>query len=356
MNKKIYIVRRSLDFDGGAERALLAYIHSLEKQFDICLVSQKWPKEMATPWEKIKIPPKGLTRVSKYKSFVSGVIQNLRGKKAEIYSLELIPGSTVLRLGDGLHSSWLDIQAISQWKRNFSFFHKLKLRYEKESLLDKRLKKVIVNSQMVGDEVRGRYGISEEKILLIRNIVRREFIESNINSTPPKHTMLFVGSGWHRKGLALALETLSFLPDEWKLLVVGKDKSSSKYQKIVKRLGLQERVTFLGRIKVTPHIYQRATLLIHPALYEPFPNVATEALSQGVPVVSSVNSGTSDFEREAGVWTVKDFLAASWRDAVLEAANIDMEGREIIRDHICQFNEEYLRKKLEELNNSLNYI
>lgn len=355
MKRKIYIVRRSLDFDGGAERALLAYIRSLEKKFDVCLVSQKWPKDINPNWETIRILRKGITRASKYKSFVVGVTQKLRKIKSEIYSLELVPGSTVLRLGDGLHTRWLDIQGVSQWRRRIDLFHKFKLHYEKESLLDARLKKIIVNSQMVGNEVLDLYGIPKEKVLLIRNIVRKEFLESKFDFSNPKNTLLFVGSGWHRKGLSLALETLGLLPSKWKLLIVGKDKSISKYQKIVDHLGLSDRVSFLGRLKVTPSIYQNASVLIHPALYEPFPNVATEALSQGVPVVSSINSGTSDFGTDKGIWTVKDFSASNWRDAVLEAAEIDAHGRKLIRDHICQFDEDYLNKKLEELNASLSY-
>lgn len=73
------------------------------------------------------------------------------------------------------------------------------------------------------------------------------------------------------------------------LAVVGEDFGHKKQlHKIVKSVGLEERVHFLGKLSRKELIgaYQHATLFTHPSHYEAFGIVLVESLAAGTPVIA----------------------------------------------------------------------
>src|SRR5205814_4728258 len=99
--------------------------------------------------------------------------------------------------------------------------------------------------------------------------------------------VLFVGSGFARKGVPALLEAMSALDRSSYLLIVGRDKRQARYEHRARALGIAPRVRFVGaQPDVTPY-YGAADVLALPTLYDPFPNVAIEALACGLPVVTS---------------------------------------------------------------------
>jgi UDP-glucose:(heptosyl)LPS alpha-1,3-glucosyltransferase len=107
--------------------------------------------------------------------------------------------------------------------------------------------------------------------------------------------VLFVGSGFKRKGLAFLLQAFSNLSDKTCLLwVVGKG-NSAPYQQAAGRLGVADRVRFWGPAAETAPFYQAATVLGLPTLYDPCSNVVLEALACGLPVVTTAANGAAEF-------------------------------------------------------------
>jgi len=346
--RNICFVRRTFRFDGGAEVAASAYLTALSRISDVNLVCESWSGGHSD-LTAIKVKRSGLTRGLKYKNFIVGCAAAVNNLGCIVHSHEWLPGSHVVRLGDGLHSDWLDIKQVSKAKRIFDGFHRQKLLFERHTLTHQNLKKVIVNSYYVGQSVIKRYGLPEDKVHLIRNIVTPRFL----NHDPSKFErnnkkLLFVGSGWERKGLEVAIQAFSLLPTSWHFDVIGVDKKEKKYKKMAESLGVLGRINFLGAFPMTPDIYAKASVLIHPALYEPFPNVAIEALSQGVPVVSSYNSGTSDFDQSLGVWSV-DSEPKKLADSIIYAGSVVEEDRASFRSHVCQFDKTYLESELQKV-------
>lgn len=101
--------------------------------------------------------------------------------------------------------------------------------------------------------------------------------------------LLFVGSGFITKGLDRAVLSLAALrserPDlDARLLVVGQDKGR-RFQRQAKKLGLGDRVRFLGGRDDVPELMLASDLLVHPALAEAAGVVLLEALVAGLPVV-----------------------------------------------------------------------
>ena len=350
---RINFIRRSFRFDGGAEVAANSFINALSELGELQLICESWSGDLLNRIGLHEIGIQGYTRAKKYSNFISAASMLASSKNAITHSHEWTPGAEVLRLGDGLHSQWLDIRKVSNFIRKLDGYHRRKLRFEKESIQHPNLKVIICNSNYIKNQVLERYEIDASKLHVIRNIVTgkyKAFDPFSVDRLDNK--LLFVGSGWERKGLSDALKAFALLPLEWTFDVVGADKSTYKYKKLAIDLGVDNRVNFLGAFPLTPEKYAQSTVMIHPALYEPFPNVATEALSQGVSIVSSHSSGTSDFDNNQGVWTVAND-PQKLAENVLLASNVDKEDRKLFRQHILKFDEAYLDTEVRSLYSNL---
>lgn len=342
---KICFVRRSFRLDGGAEAATNSYIRALSLDFDITLLTEHWDRAaIPEDAEIIEIGGKGLSRYGKYRRFSQEAMEKIHDFEGLVHSHELVPGASVVRLGDGLHSSWLKNSGKQRFFSMISPFHRLKLKLERKTLSDSSLCAIIVNSHFVGRDVVRQYPNCADKIRLIRNIVRSPFLEARPVPSRDSARLLFVGSGWSRKGLQFLIDAMVHLP-EFSLQVVGQDRHSIRYIRQAKQLGVADRIEFSGVAPVTPTTYRGVGALVHPALYEPFPNVAMEALSQGVPVVSSEYSGTSDFSESQGVWT-SGFDPAELSENIRTAVGTTSSQRASFREHAVTFDDRYLRGEL----------
>lgn len=109
----------------------------------------------------------------------------------------------------------------------------------------------------------------------------------------------FVFSGLHiaRKGLPFALDALGRLKDlPWTLDVLGSGPMSSLWRRRAERLGIADRVLFHGFLPRSKAIEVMATAdaFVFPSLQEGWPTVVVEALSLGLPVVTTAHHGMSD--------------------------------------------------------------
>jgi UDP-glucose:(heptosyl)LPS alpha-1,3-glucosyltransferase len=185
-------------------------------------------------------------------------------------------------------------------------YHRYVLAAEKKLFSSPRLKAVICISQMVKDDIRRHYDVAEDKLHVIYNGVdtaafhpelarrHRQATRTAYGIPPDIPLFLFVGSGFERKGLKLALDALAELPDTVHLLVVGKDKRMAAFRHHADKLGIARRVHFAGGQQDVRPFYGAADALVFPTLYEPFGNVALEAFACGLPVITSTHSGAAE--------------------------------------------------------------
>jgi UDP-glucose:(heptosyl)LPS alpha-1,3-glucosyltransferase len=134
-----------------------------------------------------------------------------------------------------------------------------------------------------------------------RHAMRRELgIDAN------RKVLVFVGSGYERKGLAQSIAALAKARSDALLLVVGHDRRPSRFAAIAEKLGIADRVRILGRQKDTTPYYAAADSMILPSLYDPFPSTVLEGLASGLPVVTSESCGARDIARELNPKLVAD--------------------------------------------------
>lgn len=119
--------------------------------------------------------------------------------------------------------------------------------------------------------------------------------------------LLFVGNPKPHKNLDRVLEAYARVHERSggeppPLVCVGaREAEIFKLRRQAERLGLGERVRFLGFVEdaVLPALYQGATLLLYPTLYEGFGLPVAEAMASGTPVVTSSTSALEEIGRGA---------------------------------------------------------
>jgi glycosyltransferase involved in cell wall biosynthesis len=126
-----------------------------------------------------------------------------------------------------------------------------------------------------------------------------------------------------RKGQAHLIQAIRRLVDDGVEVVadlVGDGDSLADYQALVERLGVGQRVNFLGYVarEDIPGYYAAAHVFVLPSYFEGMALAAVEALSAGLPLVVTRTGGTEDLVEE-GVngltfdWADVDQLAAHLR-------------------------------------------
>ena len=92
-----------------------------------------------------------------------------------------------------------------------------------------------------------------------------------------------------------APEILKNNPDT-KFLIIGEGSEEVHLKKIARRLKVDDKILFLGRIshKILPKYIALADVVVLPSLYEPFGILAIEALAMEKPVVASNVGGISE--------------------------------------------------------------
>lgn len=253
-----------------------------------------------------------------------------------VFTLDRITYGTHIRVGNGVHASYLQKRNES-FLRHLSFkinpLHKTILRLEAESFLSKNIRKIIVNSHMVKEEIISYYDVDPLKIAVHHNGVEYEEMASNFGDwqqtrlemqqelrlTPGLFTFLFVGHHYKRKGLDQLLQGFAKI-DDAQLLVVGKEKHLERYRVLVKTLGLSGRVHFLGPHTAMHRLYATADALVIPSLYDPFANVTIEALAMGLFVVTSAFNGGKEILEESSGCIIENLFDANSVATSLEKA------------------------------------
>jgi UDP-glucose:(heptosyl)LPS alpha-1,3-glucosyltransferase len=100
--------------------------------------------------------------------------------------------------------------------------------------------------------------------------------------------VVFVGHEFERKGLPIAIESLIHAPTVLLLVIGGIRRMVDEARAYAERLGVAERVLFLGEQQQGIHAFLAAAdMLVLPSVYESSGLVILEALASGLPVVST---------------------------------------------------------------------
>lgn len=207
--------------------------------------------------------------------------------------------------GDWLRSPYRNLGLPYGIERAYqSTLTRLNVRWEKRAY--RQAKKVVAVSGRVQRQLEG-IGISRDKIDIILNGVdlqrfrpgrgdRQQFgLPEQVNLG------LFVGDIRRSlKNLDTVLHALEILPDAH-LAVVG-DTTDSPYPALAEKLGISNRVHFLGYRRDVDEIMRAVDLFVFPSRSESCPLVLFEALASGLPAIIASTVGASELvTRDCGV-------------------------------------------------------
>ena len=123
-------------------------------------------------------------------------------------------------------------------------------------------------------------------------------------------------------------------------MICGEGYSRSELEALAKKLGIDDRVVFLGDSKNALEVYRALDVFVLPSLSEGFPTVNLEAMAAGLPVVTTdvggaaeaVHDGECGFVVQPGdERALADAIVRLCKDAPLRKT-MGARAREVVRE------------------------
>jgi glycosyltransferase involved in cell wall biosynthesis len=207
------------------------------------------------------------------------------------------------------------------------------LRFFEEKMLE-RSNKIIAVSDFTRRELLQYYKVKEDKIRVIHNGVDVDKFKpaadklkakAEVSFNPEDKAILSVGRLYARKGLFTLIESMALVTRKFKnakFIIAGKG-LSNEMKKLVSyatKLGVKDNIVFTGYFpdKKLPLLYQAADIFAFSTFYENLPFAVLEALSTGLPVVTTRVGGIPEMieDRKNG-FLVEPFNSRELADRIL---------------------------------------
>jgi len=245
---------------------------------------------------------------------------------------------------------------------SFNWFLRI---FEKKML--ERSNKIIAVSDFTRRELLQYYKVKEDKIRVIHNGVDVDKFKpaadklkakAEVGFNPEDKAILSVGRLYARKGLFTLIESMALVTRKFKnakFIIAGKG-LSNEMKKLVSyaaKLGVKDNIVFTGYFpdKKLPRLYQAADVFAFSTFYENLPFAVLEALSTGLPVVTTNVGGIPEMiDSGKNGFLVQPFNAKELSDRVLyflehpaEADEMGFLARKIILE---RFDWRFIVKKV----------
>jgi glycosyltransferase involved in cell wall biosynthesis len=151
------------------------------------------------------------------------------------------------------------------------------------------------------------YGADPRRISISLLTVDTEKFAEDLSRYEKKETpcpaILFCGYLIKLKGADLLIRALSKIKSDFRLDVVGSGVEEANLKELVRELGIGSKVNFHGYISRSEiaRYYKNADIFVFPGLNDAFGLVLVEAITAGLPVISSLYAGGSRDTVDEGV-------------------------------------------------------
>ena len=193
----------------------------------------------------------------------------------------------------------LELENAKNWKQRLSSnrWHGF-LRMQKK--VAPSLKAIITPSHSSKIDISNEFSVNKDFIDVVHNGIDTETFKPNNDKKRIKNRIITTASAdVPLKGLKYLINALpkiiSLYPDT-ELVVIGKAKNNGETMKLIKKLNLLPHIHFKSNLKEEDivDLYASAELAVIPSLYEGFGFGAGEAMSCGVPLISTLSGGLED--------------------------------------------------------------
>jgi len=371
--KKLALIRSGYSPFGGIEMHALSLMNKLlDYNVQIDLLTrphQNWPINHP----KLNIVALGVNKGNRlFQSWIfnRSVRQYLKEQSFHcVFSMDQVDTCTHIHAGGGSHKVFLKIKnqsspVMARLFRKFSLFHNYILKLEKKAFTGEMLQKIRCCSEMVRQDISNHYQVPENKMIVVHNGIDwsgiGSFFESRLSlkeDLQKKHALnpnwkmlLFLGSGFMRKGLDIAIKGLKHMDDDFHLLVIGKG-APKPFMQIAKKIGVENRVHILGPQEKGWKYAALCKGFVLPSRYEPFGRAAAEAQAMGIPALVSNRTGYAELIQPKKNGIVMNFpesdneIHNSFKNFA-HLMNNPVLSSEDIRNHIEHLDDEAVIKTL----------
>jgi glycosyltransferase involved in cell wall biosynthesis len=179
--------------------------------------------------------------------------------------------------------------------------------------------------------------LKHNKINVIPNMVDNNFRETHSKKSQETNQteLLYVGSLKKIKGVDYLVKAMSYLPDNYRLSIVGDGPLLENLEGIVSNDNVGKKVSLEGFVDYEQigNYYVNCDIFVHPGIWpEPFGRTIIEALQSGTPVVATNLGGPKDIVPD------KEFLCEP-KDPValaecIKTASVEKKSEEYYRQYV----------------------
>ena len=302
---------------GGVARDLGKIVaECLERGHDVRIYAMTWQGPPLDGASAEVVPTRGLRSHVRQRRFAAEVAARVAARPVDLLvGMNKMPGLDVYYAGD----SCFEDKARTQRP----WIYRLTLRYRHFAAFEAAVfdpasaTRILAISPPQSRIYRDIYGTPAHRFHDLPPGIERDRASANgQRSTPARRALgiddaqlalLFVGSGFVKKGLDRVLRGVAALPPPLRqrtvLLVVGNDRRG-RFQRLARRLRIAERVSFLGGRDDVPALLRAADAFALPASDENTGTVILESMVAGLPVLATANCGYAHYVERANAGIV----------------------------------------------------
>jgi UDP-glucose:(heptosyl)LPS alpha-1,3-glucosyltransferase len=321
---------------GGLQQDMLRIaLAAVERGHSVKVFCGQWQGEVSSQFEVVSVPMGGGSNASKDASFVTGLTAALKQHEIDLLvGFNRMPGLDVYYGADSCFAA--KVYEMRSWFTRFLPRYKHHLSYEKAVFSAASNTHALLISKPEKEVFKQYYQTPEKRLHLLPPGIRRDRVanqksaelgrakRAELGMADDEKLLLMVGSGFRTKGLDRAIIALANLPQAEKarvnFFVAGQDKSE-RFMRLIKKMDVESRVTFLGGRDDIPELLLAADLLIHPAYRENTGTALLEAMVAGLPVVATDVCGYSSYIRDFDMGAV---LSSPFKQSQLNQAVADL--------------------------------
>jgi UDP-glucose:(heptosyl)LPS alpha-1,3-glucosyltransferase len=310
---RIALIGRRFDpGGGGTERDLIVTADILTRAGHQLSIYADDLRGNFAQWRPRRVSAPPLGRALRLLWFARRAPRVARSEGAEVVlSFARVIDADILRSGGAAHSSYM--RAARRWLSpggaialRLSPYHRVQVAVEKRGFSSPNLKRAIAVSDLVRTDLVETFALTPRKAVTLHNGVDLDRFRPSPDRTLRSQVrdgweipsdapvVLFIGNGFARKGLRFLIEAWPALDPRAHLIAAGTDRALASYRRLAMRLGVGNRVRFLGPQRQIERLFAAADALALPSLFEPFGNVVMEAMAAGLPVLCSSACGASE--------------------------------------------------------------
>jgi glycosyltransferase involved in cell wall biosynthesis len=304
--REVTIVAWDVGPVGGMEMQLTQLISGLLRRgFGVTVVSSRFslPPHPNLRWVRVPGPTRPFTVAYPWFLVVATLLVRLRGRGLVHATGAMTLGHAALSTVHYCHAAASGLEGFERaskpdplYRLNAWIADRLSVWVERWCYSPRQVGELVAVSEGVVRELDQYYPKMRGKVMMIPNGVDTERFAPGPGGPGDDLAVVFVGGDWERKGLRYAIEAIARVPGT-ALTVVGPGDQAG-YLSLATKLGVADRVTFVGPSPDTSVWYRKAEVFLLPTAYEAAPLVTYEAAASGLPLLVTPVNGVEDLLKE----------------------------------------------------------